>query len=101
MVEERKTVDEEALEPGKILKTVAKPFRMWASVYLCMSWRKLKSVGQVPHRLPYIGQNSPESRQSDYTWLVDGELYDAPSYRIRYRSAHRNARLDCPKAAEP
>jgi hypothetical protein len=70
MVEEWKSVHPQALKSRKVLETIAKPFCVWTSIYLRVSWRKLQGVCQFSYGWSHVWQNSLESCQGNYTILV-------------------------------
>jgi hypothetical protein len=49
MVEERKPVHNQGLEPWETFEAVAQPFGMWAAVYLGMSRWKMQGVCELPY----------------------------------------------------
>jgi hypothetical protein len=54
MVEERETINHKTLETRESLEAVSKPFRMWPSIDLSMSWRKLEGVRELAHKQPRV-----------------------------------------------
>jgi hypothetical protein len=73
MVEERKSIHTQALQSRKVLETIAKPFCVWSSIYLCVCWRKLQGVCQFSYGWSHVWQDPLESCQGNCTILVHGD----------------------------